>query len=253
MKNYLSLCFKQFSTPSLNTDGNIVREKNGATIYAAVTADECLDIARRMSGGNIYSLPWFCDFDPEQRKPNGYLCLLDPNDPTRGSKKLDNLSGAMLKKIFRDYQAQNQCAVFGTGKCTQEFEICCDCPKYGTSACKNCQKRCQFCQQKVCKVFSYDKSVQNDNDSDMERRFEPVAEVDVERDVEDAECLLLLNNALFKVAEKKRNIYLQHKNGKSRQKLAEQYGYSSKIGIKRIIDEVEVILRSDPSLKDFFN
>jgi hypothetical protein len=250
MKNYLSFYFKSFSAPTLRADGSIARDKNGATVYGTVTADECFDIARRMSGGDIYSLPWSYDFDRDQGQ--GYLCLLDPNDTTRDSKKISNLSAAALKKMIRTAEVESRCAVFGTGKCRKELDVCNDCYFNGSDKCRDCKKRCEQCQSQITRVVSYDKTFRNDRDDGMESRFEPDAGTDLQRDAEDEDCLQNLFTAFAKIDAKKSRIYLSHKRGASERFLAEQYGYKSKTSIARIVAEVDAFLRSTPALKDYF-
>ncbi|GHV07400.1 hypothetical protein FACS1894217_08160 [Clostridia bacterium] len=135
--------YQNYTAPELDATGAIIRYRDGSPVYSTVGRKECYRIAALLGNGNMYAVPWSYDIDYGTN--GGSLILLDPFDPQ--SKKLANWNGESQKDWQSLIGEDRQCLAFGD--CDKEFDLCYDCTKYGTDACSNCKKRCEFCTRKV--------------------------------------------------------------------------------------------------------
>ena len=236
--------YTHYTAPELDANGKVVRNRNGSAVYLTVSRQECFRIAGIMSDGKPYSLPWYYDID------GCTLLLIDPADPsvkTHANRSADN-----VKKMDGLIAAERQCVQFG--ECDKELDICYDCPDYDTDKCRKCKRRCEQCQQKVCRVISYDAVSRNDGVEDMTSKLDPADPSDLMQTVEDKEILAVLQKAVSGLdgTDKKIIKTLYDQDGAFR-KAQEECGFKSVNSVQKRHAKILKTLGDDKKLKSFLN
>jgi hypothetical protein len=253
MNRFLSHKYPKCLAPLLK-DGQVVREPDGKTRYAAVTKARAIAIARQLCGDeNPYRNPWFHHIDVFNPSDDILVCL-DPNEQGTDNAELCRLTQNDNRRIADAIEAKRQCPYFGTVKCVNKCTRCKDCPNIGTHKCRTCKLKCQESRWNgLSRVISRDAVFQEDGVDDMDSQFDPPDGTDIEQEYADREILgaLLEKYDASDVLTELQRTVLHHSfiEPKPERQIAALLGYKSKTQVVRIREKALDILRE--SLKNY--
>lgn len=163
-------------------------------------------------------------------------------------------NAAELKKQERDNAAKTQCVgvmdVPCYATCSQcPLDGCCD-SKFTRKNGKVCRKKCEFCNRGVSRTVELDKSFSNEEDRDLDSRFDIADEsADIAKIHEDLESLDALI-AVYKRLEPSDQLLFRLMGAKAKKQVIAEQMKMTLDGVRYRENRLRKILRSDPTLKD---
>lgn len=198
---------------AMNPDGECV----------SVNLRECFAPATKPTADNPYPQRWF--YDPEA----GYVIRLAR---TKAGDNLGKRNAADLKAGER-YQARKyQCVWKGT---------------------KNCDQNCAQCnRRRTSRTVELDKSWGNDDDPDLQSRFDVADEsANIEAMVVDGELLAALIAVLDKLGEDDRELWTLLRDKAKKQEIADHFNLTLD-GVRYREKRLFAKLQADKTLRAFF-
>jgi len=191
-----------------------------------VTRKECFAPATPPTAVNPYPQRWFYDLEA------GYVIRLAR---TKTGDDLGKRNAADLKSEERARERKCRCVWKGT---------------------KNCDQNCAQCNRRhTSRTVELDKSWSNDDDPDLESRFDMADETaDIVAFFEDEQRLAALTSALGDLTEEEREILrASYGRGKTVREIAAELGFRSHTSVVKRLAKAMATLRSSENLKAYFD
>ncbi|MEA4898698.1 MAG: hypothetical protein VB115_10680 [Christensenellaceae bacterium] len=189
----------------------------------SVTRRECFALTTPPTADNLYPQRWH--YDPEA----GYVIRLAR---TKTGDDLGKRNAADLKSEERARDRKYRCVWKGT---------------------KNCDQNCARCNRRhISRTVELDKSWGNDNDPDLQRRFDIADEAaDIEAIVADGEMLAALIASLDKLSEDDRELWTLLRDKAKKQEIADHFNLTLD-GVRYREKRLFAKLRADKTLSALF-